>query len=53
MPAKAPVPVEAFPRADRFRGMAPSYKGGGCATRGGTDHVFVGAGHARESAGSG
>ncbi len=60
MPATAVVPVERFTALTAFGGMAPSYKAMGPSYRGRdappTEEMVtlsVGAGHARESDGSG
>ena len=58
MPAKALVPVEALPCIHRFRGHGPLLQVASFTAMDGpttveAGDVFVGAGHARESVGSG
>ena len=53
MPAKAMIPVDAFPCIDRFRGHGPLLQGRGAPRAVVIGRALVGAGHARESDGSG
>ena len=53
MPAKAMVPVEAYPCIDRFRGHGPLLQEPSLRPNEVDAPRTVGAGHARESVGSG